>query len=203
MAKPLLDFKKMREVEFHQLAHRVLISMRENMDLFPNTDPPIEQLEETYSQLSQATTEARYRDILKIECKNQLLARMKRELHQLSLYVSRISNGDREIILASGFDCSKEYSIIGVAPKATNFRVTPQINNPGTVKFKIDVWDKATAYLFEYRKVGDETWTSILSTKSTLVCTGLEPRVLYEARVAYVTTNPKRTYSDVIEFYVF
>lgn len=203
MAKPLLDFKKMRELNFRQLARQVLINMRENKDLFPDCDPPIEQLEETFSRLAQADVEAAYHDILKVEIKNKLSEQMKQELHLLSLYVSRVANGDRGVILSSGFDCSKEYSLIGIAPKPNNLRVTPQINNPGVVKFKVDVWKKATAYLFEYRKVGDVNWTQVISTKSSLLCMGLESGVRYEVRVAYLTTNPKRVYSDVIEFYVF
>lgn len=202
MAKPLLNFKKMSEANFCGLALGVITAMQENEAMFPNCDPSVAHLENTYRRLCQAIADATHRDMLKVELKNQLLAQMKAELHLLCLYVSKISKGERGIILNSGFDCSKVPSAVGVAAQARNLRVTPLINNPGSAKFKINVWEKAKAYLFEYRKVGDPLWTKVFSSKSTYVCTGLESFVAYEVRAAYIVSDPTLVYSDIVTFHV-
>ncbi|NGM66128.1 fibronectin type III domain-containing protein [Sphingobacterium sp. SGR-19] len=56
----------------------------------------------------------------------------------------------------------------------------------------------------EYRQKNSGTdWNRVVSSKSKVTITGLDPVKEYEFRVAYIGRNPQITYSDVVMSYVF
>src|SRR5690606_2855663 len=126
-------------------------------------------------------------------------------VYQLSLYVERQADGDPAIILAAGFMPSqKGVHILNPAPKPERFRVKVDADLSGVANLKVNSWRQVLAYQFEYRKINSgAAWTRVLSSKSTVAITDLEPVQKYEFRVAYIGRNPQITYSDVISSYVF
>lgn len=202
MIKPVLKFKKMREANFLRYANNVVARMEENVSLFPDCEPPLSVLKGTLHRLSRAMAEAQFRDMRCVAIKNQLLRIHKEQLYRLSLYIAQVAQGDPWLILSAGFATNKPYATIGAAPKPHNLRVQVQMQRPGCVRCRVEVWKKATGCRFEYRKVGDALWNILFTTKSSCEINGLQSLEQHEFRVAYTSSNPTITYSSVVRSYV-
>lgn len=199
MAKPTLQFKNLSELQVLQYAESILVKMTENVLLFPEPSPTLASLETAIGSFRTARTEAVYRDMRLVEIKNERLAELKTVMLEMSLYVSRISKGNRSVILAAGFTTNRDAMPLGEAPKPTDLRAIPNVGVPGQVLLRVRVWPQATMYFFEYRKLqSTDPWVRLSTTRSTAVINGLDSLQIYEFRVAYASTNPQLTYSDVI-----
>lgn len=203
MKKPTLQSGEKSAAKLLQYADNILLKMTENADLFPEPEPTLAELDTAIGGFRDALSEASYRDMRKVEVKNQLQAVLRQVIYGLSLYVDRVAQGNAATILAAGFLPSKDTTRPGIAPKPTDFRVAlPRINSQ-TAELRVKAWAPARVYQFEYRKVaGDDNWERVLSSKSTCVLEGLEKLQEYEFRVAYIGTDPTVTYSDAIRSYI-
>jgi len=203
MKKPTLQSGEKSAAKLLQYADNILLKMTENADMFPEPDPTLAELDTAIGGFREAVSEASYRDMRKVEVKNQLQAALREVIYGLSLYVDRVAQGNAATILAAGFLPSKDSTPTGIAPKPTDFRVTlPRVNSQ-TVALRVKAWAPARMYQFEYRKVGtDGDWERVLRSKSICVLEGLEKLQEYEFRVAYVGTDPTVTYSDAVRSYV-
>src|SRR5690606_28366837 len=107
--------------------------------------------------------------------------------------------------LAAGFIPSKRgMRVLEPAPKPKIFIVEVNAQISGVADLKVNGWRRVLAYRFEYRKKNsDSHWNPVLSSKSKVTITGLEPVQEYEFRVAYIGRNPQITYSDIVSSYVF
>lgn len=203
MSKPTLQFRSLTGSELARYAENILVKMTENAALYPDPDPSLAELEAALSRFNRAQADAAYRDMRLIEIKNQHLQALKQVIFDLSLYVTKVSKGDRAAIMAAGFLPSRSASPIGAAPKPQNFRVELLLGNPGNVRLRVNPWKPTLVYQFEYRKKeGTERWETVLSSRSTCVLSGLEPLKQYEFRVAYINRDPAVTYSDTVSMYV-
>ncbi len=199
MFKPTLQFRKLSEVQVGQYAESILVKMTENANLFPDPDPALEVLEETLTAFRRAVADAAFRDMRQVVIKNQRFTELKSVLFDLSLYVTKVAQGNRALILAAGFVPTKAATPLGLAPKPTDLRATALAARPGVVELRVSVWNAALMYFFEYRKVqSEDAWERVSSSRANIAISGLESLERYEFRVAYATTNPTLTYSDVI-----
>lgn len=193
------------EAQYVKFVENIVVKLTEHEDLFPNPDPTRMDLEQALTTFKQAQADAAYRDKRMVIIKNQAFVLLKKVVYQLSLYVERQADGDPAIILAAGFMPSqKGVHILNPAPKPEHFRVKVDADLSGVANLKVNSWRQVLAYQFEYRKINSgAAWTRVLSSKSTVTITDLEPVQKYEFRVAYIGRNPQITYSDVISSYVF
>lgn len=198
MKKPTLQSRETNAAKLLQYADNILLKMTENVDLFPEPDPSLADLDTAIADFREAVSEAAHRDMRMVELKNQKQVELRRVIYNLSLYVDRVAQGDVATILAAGFLPNKDAEPAGPAPKPTNFRVEQPQPNTQTVKMRVKAWKPALVYQFEYRKVGSGNWRHELISKSTYVLRGLESLAEYEFRVAYIGTDPTVTYSDII-----
>lgn len=182
-----------------QYAESILVKMTENANLFPDPDPALELLEESLTAFRRAVADAAFRDMRQVVIKNQRFTELKSVLFDLSLYVTKVAQGNRALILAAGFMPTKVATPLGLAPKPTDLRATAVAARPGVVELRVNVWNAALMYFFEYRKVqSEDVWERVSSSRANIAISGLESLERYEFRVAYATTNPTLTYSDVI-----
>lgn len=203
MAKPILQFRSLSGPQLAQYADNILVKMTENAIVFPDPDPSLADLESVLTLFNRSLADAAFRDMRQVEIKNQHLAALRQVIFELSLYVTKVSKGDRAIILAAGFMPSKTAAPIGVAPKPQDFRAQLMLDNPGHVRLRVNAWKPTLVYQFEYRKRQEgEPWKHVLSSKSTCVISGLETLEAYEFRVAYINSDPLVTYSDVVSTHV-
>lgn len=203
MAKPILQFRSLSGPHLAQYADNILVKMTENATVFPDPDPSLADLESALTLFNRSLADAAFRDMRQVEIKNQHLSALRQVIFELSLYVTKVSKGDRAIILAAGFMPSKTAAPIGVAPKPQDFRAQLMLDNPGHVRLRVNAWKPTLVYQFEYRKRQEgEPWQQVLSSKSTCVISGLEALEAYEFRVAYINSDPLVTYSDVVSTHV-
>lgn len=195
------------EAQYVQFVENIVAKLKENEDLFPDVDPSLVDLEQALATLKQAQADAAYRDKRLVVIKNQALAVLRTMVYHLSLYVERMANGDPSIILAAGFNPSQKNVITQLpepAPKPKIFLVEVNAHVSGVTTLKTAYWKGKLAYQFEYRKKNSDTdWNRVVSSRSKVTITGLEPVQEYEFRVAYIGRNPQMTYSDVVSSYVF
>lgn len=203
MAKATLQFKQLTEPQLARYGENILIKMTENATLFPDPDPSLADLESALTLFNRSLADAAYRDMRQVKIKNQYLGALKQVIFELSLYVTKVSKGDRTVILAAGFLPTRDPVPVGSAPKPQNFRVELMTANPGYVRLRVKAWNPALVYQFEYRKKnGTGIWEPVLSSKSNCIVSGLESLEEYEFRAAYIGSDPLVTYSDVISMHV-
>jgi len=193
------------EAQYVKFVENIVVKLTENAGMFPDMDPSLADLEQALATLKQAQADAAYRDKRLVVIKNQAFATLKTMVYHLSLYVERKANGDAAVILAAGFNPSKKggTTTISPAPKPANLIVEINVHISGMTNLKTTFWKGVLAYQFEYRKKNSgEDWTRVVSSKSKVTITGLEPVQEYEFRVAYIGRNPQMTYSDVVSSYV-
>lgn len=203
MARPLIRSHNITLDDLDIYAEGILSNMRKNKDIFPNPQPDLESFETILLEFRDALVDASHRDKRAVIYCRQLTKRLKGMIRDLSYYVGYIAQGDESIILAAGFSPSKSATPVGVAPQPKTVEAKSMGIGSCSIKIKTDRWPQAKAYHFEYRlKDADEDWTSILTTRSTLVLESLQQFKEYEVRVAYIATDPTITYSHVRSFLV-
>ena len=203
MKKPTLQSGVKNAAKLLQYADNILLKMTENVDLFPEPDPTLAELDTAIAGFREALSEAAHRDMRMVELKNQQQVVLRQVIYNLSLYVDRVAQGNAATILAAGFLPTKDAERTGPAPKPTDFRVTLPRPNSQTAELSVKAWAPARMYRFEYRRVdGTGDWEQVLCSKSTCVLEGLAKLKEYEFRVAYIGTDPTVTYSDAIRSYV-
>ncbi|TYR35003.1 fibronectin type III domain-containing protein [Sphingobacterium phlebotomi] len=193
------------EAAYVKFVENIVVKLTENAALFPAVEPERDTLEQALSEFKRAQADAAYRDRRLVVIKNQAYAALKAEVYRISLYVERQTEGDEAMILAAGFIPSKRgVHVLEPAPKPKIFLVKVNAHVSGIVELKVNSWRRVLAYQFEYRKKNsDSHWNNVISSKSKVTITGLEPVQEYEFRVAYIGRNPQITYSDIVSSYVF
>ena len=203
MKKPTIYSVAKSATKLLQYAENIALKMTENADLFPEPAPTLAELDTAIADLREALAEAAFRDMRKVELKNQRHAALKQVVYGLSLYVDHVAKGDAATILAAGFLPNKDHTPTGPPPKPTDFRVELLDTGEQRLKLRVKAWEQIRMYQFEYRKVGSTGhWQRVLCSRSVCVLEELESLQQYEFRVAYIGTDPTVTYSDVIRSYV-
>lgn len=193
------------EAQYVKFVENIVVKLTENASMFPDMDPTLADLQQALTAFKKAQADAAYRDKRLVVIKNQTLDSLKLVVYHVSLFVERKANGDAAVILAAGFNPSRVGSVtLEAPPKPKNFSVEVQPNISGVAMLNVNNWRSVLIYQFEYRKrnSGDE-WQRVMSSKSKVSITGLDPIQEYEFRVAYIGRNPTMTYSDIVSSYVF
>lgn len=205
MAKPVLSSKTRTAATLMQYAENVLTKTTENANLFTDPFPTLSELAAGIQAYRISLTEAAFRDMRQVELKNEQMAKLKKLLYNLSLYVQTIAQGNAAIILAAGFIPSKTSSgkTAIPTPKPRDFSVSLSQAGLCMVNIRIKPWTPARFYQFEYRKTGiGSDWTKILTGKPRILIRDLEHLQEYEFRVTYLGRNATPNYSDTVRCYV-
>jgi len=136
--------------------------------------------------------------------KNQAREALIVPLKQIAARVQTISDGDRNIILSSGYDVNKKWSKVGPLSKPTNFKLK-QGSNKGSIDLVCDPIAGAGFYQFEYTEgipTPNSLWHTEDSTKRKITIAGLISGKQYTFRVAGGGSHLSRIWSEVISSYV-
>jgi len=204
MKKPTTQSHKLGDDNLMQYIEQIITEMKGNEVLFPNPVPALIVIETALAAFRLSATEAAYRDTRAVKIRKGKRKELVYQLRELSKYVDTIAKKDVNVILAAGFVPSKDAeSYAGYIPKATRLVAKPQEIGSSRIKLKVDRWEGARMYQFEFRKKGvDTVWAIQLSSKSTCLLERLERFEEYEFRVTYIGINPKPNYSDIVSSYV-
>ena len=165
----------------------LLISMREATTTY------IATLAKTQSGSKEATA-------LKNQAREALIVLLK----QIAGRVQTISDGDRNIILSSGYDVNKKWSKVGPLSKPTNFKLK-QGNNKGSIYLVCDPIAGASIYEVGYTEgipTPNSIWMKQTSTRRKITIDGLISGKQYTFRMAGGGSHLSRIWSEVLSSYV-
>jgi|SRR5665647_281393 len=165
----------------------LLISMREATTTY------IATLAKTQSGSKEATA-------LKNQAREALIVLLK----QIAGRVQTISDGDRNIILSSGYDVNKKWSKVGSLSKPLNFKLK-QGSNKGSIYLVCDPIAGASIYEIGYTEgipTPNSIWMKATSTRRKITIDGLSSGKQYTFRMAGGGSHPSRIWSKEISSYV-
>jgi hypothetical protein len=169
-----------------------------NNPAFPYPSPDLVTLKADLFAFRAALVDASLKSRQTIIIRDQKRAALEKTLRQIAYYVDRIADGDKALILSSGFNTVKDKERHGPCPKPTGLRVAYGPVGSGIAQVRVKREQMAKAYRFEYRLAGTESWTEQTVTRSSIQFTGLESLQYYEFRVAYIGSHPSIRYSDIV-----
>src|SRR5687768_16770876 len=97
------SFNKGRDGDLVTAAHRVIVSLKDNTD-FPNPPKPVTALEQALEEYRTALVNAAGRDKALVAVKNDKRAVLRTLLAELADYVDSVGNGEKSVLLQSGFN---------------------------------------------------------------------------------------------------
>jgi len=125
-------------------------------------------------------------------------------LKQIAARVQTISDGDRNIILSTGYDVNKKWSKVGSLSKPANFKLK-QGSNKGSIYLVCDPIAGASIYEVEYTEgipTPNSIWMKASSTRRKITIDGLISGKQYTFRMAGGGSHPSRIWSEVLSSYV-
>jgi hypothetical protein len=198
MKNRILSIKRQRDGELMLTGYRVKEKMTDNPNFL---DPPaaldttIKLLPEFQSLLSHSMG----RDIEIIELKKKKKLVLTSLLTEVADYVTQTCNGDRLMLLSSGFPISGEQHN-KVDPVIEELQV--ELGPPGIATTRVKRLRDARAYIHQYTDeppTSKTIWGYIASKEASYTFRGLQSVKKYWFRVAAIARDGQLVYSPVVE----
>ena len=171
-----------------------IIWMMTNNPNFPNPNPSIAEVQAALDAFRKATVDALNRDKLKIIIRREKEDEMRRLITALSAYVKSVSQGDKQMIVSSGFDLAKTGKKRGKLPPPGNFRVSFMEGFPGSLKLRWKGVPGAKGYVIHTttdipNADSDPFWRPVgFTTRSSHIVTDLEIAIYHTFRITPVNS---------------
>lgn len=197
MNRIVLSFKGSRDSELAKKGSHILSSIKGN-SFFPDTTL-VQALEKSLQEYQAALDAAGDGSRKLISIKDDKRLALEEVLTELAFYVSRISKGDKSMLISSGFDLAKERGIS--APLSPIEKVVVQTIESGEASIIANRVVGARAYIHQYTtdppNTNNTVWVSETTAHRKHTFKGLKPAVMYWFRVIAiglygqsVTSNP-------------
>jgi hypothetical protein len=192
----LKTYKRDRDSELATSVTRI----DEGMDNNPNfTDPPPElaEMRKLLPDYRVAVANAKGRDTVAVSIKKDLKTKMVGLLTVLDAYVTAKCNGDRTMLLTSGFYLSGEKGEV-VAP--TIGKLVVELGPPGIITIRIKRVAGIRVYLHQYSPeppTADTLWKSEATLQASHTFSGLTSGKTYWLRVVVLSTTGQHVYSPI------
>jgi hypothetical protein len=199
MMKNIIDSSYKREGDSAILVtgHRVTTGMDNNPD-FPDLPPEHAEAKELLPKLHSSVSNAKGRDVVDINEKNEDKARFIVLLTILAKYVTEKSNGNRGIILRSGFFLAGDKSN---QEEPVIEQLDVLLGRPGEATTQVKRVRRARAYMHQYTAeppTEETVWASEGSKNPNYTFSGLNSTVKYWFRVVAISQEGERVYSPVV-----
>ena len=204
-SRVIVDFSttKYTDARLYTRANHILDKMYGNPH-FVDLQPLLITLREattTYiAALAKTQSSSKENTALKNQAREALIVLLK----QIAGRVQTISDGDRNIILSSGYDVNKKWSKVGPLSKPTNFKLK-QGNNKGSIYLVCDPIAGASIYEVGYTEgipTPNSIWMKQTSTRRKITIDGLISGKQYTFRMAGGGSHLSRIWSEVLSSYV-
>jgi len=199
--KVLTDFSPRRysDAELQLKAQLVIEKMTGNPH-FPDPFPSLLTVKEATDLYAQSLLKSKMGNKAETSVKKTNRVQLQELLRDLARYVGRKSQRNEPAILSSGFGIRKTHERIGPLPQPTGFSVKYG-SQSGSVMVRCDVIRGAVSYDFQYGMEPvskDCDWQHLPTTKHTAKIEGLAKDRYYAFRVAGLSADPSRNYTDCI-----
>jgi hypothetical protein len=195
MKKGIITFNN--EYELASLIENVPEKMKNN-PAFPNPPAALAELEKQAPVFRESLRKARNRDKEWVAVKNNKKAEVLVLLEEVAAYVTATSQGDRALILSSGFDATDE-TTGSAKPFIGSLQV--DIGIPGEAILHAINQKGAVAYVHQYatEAPGPNTvWISQGSTTGDYTFTGLHSDKRYWFRIVAIGRKGQQGFSPVV-----
>ena len=196
--KAVAKYKK-RQVDIAIICQRVIENM-ENNPVFLNPPAALAELKTVLPDFRTALANAESRDKHMVSIKNDKKAIVLALLQELAEYVTVTCNGDRTLILSSGFDTTNASSSGSNLPPSVEL-LEVELGAAGVATTRAKNVIGVRAYVHQYAKEQPNTnteWIGIGSTTSYYTFEGLSSDKRYWFRVTIVGNRGQRAYSPVV-----
>ena len=194
----LNKYKRQSDSELATTGYRVVEKM-ENNPTFPNPPAALAATKKLLPEYHSSVINAKGRETEKVSIKNDKKAALVALLTELAAYVTLTCNGDRSMLLSSGFPISGEK---GEHPMSVIQKLEVELGPPGEATTRIKRVAGAKAYMHQYVTEPPTSGTVWISEGSTLAyCTfkGLRSTVRYWFRVVALGRDGQTVVSPVAE----
>jgi hypothetical protein len=201
MKKPkiLLSFDNLRDDQLETLGNTVVLGMKANPD-YPNPSPTIADFEATMLSFTKAISDAKSKDKLKISIRRDIRVTVTANLTSLANYVTYTANGDRSMMLGSGFNLNSESSYLPPLLSAEDFNLVLG-KNSGELLPSVKSCKASRMYIFQIAPAPlaslrdfDNTYRPV----SKCLFTGLVPLKLYAVRIGLIGGDGQVVYTDTL-----
>lgn len=176
-----------------------VIDKIENNPFFPKPPAALAKLKKAAPAFQKALANALGRDKHLVAVKDEKKELVLALLQELARYVLKVSNGDRTIILSSGFDTTKERRKTWIPPVIEQLEVT--LGGPGVATTLAKKVSGVKGYMHEYatEQPGKNTeWFSAGSTLKKYTFDKLQSGKRYWFRVVGIGTRKRQGYSPIV-----
>jgi hypothetical protein len=199
MSKIKTGLSRLNAVQLVSKAQDIVDAMTDNTN-FPTPTPALASITAKIEMLETAIRKAQWRDKRFMAARNEQMVELKKMLMTLSEYVSITAQGDREVILSSGFGVAKEPEPITELRQPKNLG-TILCKQEGRVKLNWDSVPGALNYLVDMTTTnpasGEASWSVAgYTSKSRFQIDNLPSGVKYWFRVRALGTRDESAYSD-------
>jgi hypothetical protein len=181
-----------------KLGNRVAQNMKGNVN-FPNPTPAQAVIETACQNFQSALNLAGRNDRTLSSAKNDKKAALIGLLIELAKYVTSVANGDKTILLSSGFDVTGVKSSLQDLPSIVALEV--EIDQPGQATTRVKRVTGARAYVHEYTPdpiTPNSVWTSETAITREHTFSNLQSVVKYWFRVSAVGGNKQKVTSPIV-----
>ena len=196
--KPITAKFPKRESELTTTIQRVLTNLKNN-PAFPDPPPALAELEKKGPIFQVSRANAKGRDITMVSIKNDQKADLLNQLQLVADYVTLKSQGDRTLILTSGFYVSNETTNRSQPPSIESLEVELGPSGEATTRVKNTTGVKA--YIHQYtteQPTLNTVWAGMGTSLGSYTFEGLISDKRYWFRVVVVGTNDQRAFSPVV-----
>jgi len=194
----LKTYRRRRESDLVTTGYRIVEKMENNTN-FPNPPASLAELKSTLPEYQAALVKAKGREQEMISVKNDKKAKLMACIEELAQFATITANGDRSLLLNSGFEVSGTRNI-QTLPFIEKLEV--ELGSPGEVTTRVKKVAGVRAYLHQYSTEPPSSasvWISEGSTNRQHTFKRLASGVKYWFRVAVVHASGQTVYSPEVQ----
>jgi hypothetical protein len=196
------SFLRPRDGDLVNIGYLTVDSMKGNT-FFPEPNPTVDELLKATQEYQQSLYDAAGRDQKLVAIKDAKRAVLRALLTQVAEYVNTVSNGDKAMLLSSGFKLAREKDGTGDLKPISDLEI--RTDSPEQATISIKRVSGAKAYVFEFTTgivTNESVWVSKTATEPFCTLRGLQSGVKHSFRVIAVGRNEKSVLSPIVSRFI-
>jgi hypothetical protein len=197
--KLVKDYSRLSEANLDFKAQMIIVNLTDNPH-FPVTSPTLANFSVIKNEYSAALQNSAEGAKTAVAIKNQAKTTLLQNMRFLAANIESLAQGDRAMLVSSGFELATEGENIPPLAAPTNFAISDGAN-AGELKLTVKGVPNAVSYLHEYTEgpvTEESVWVSKISTSRTHTFTGIRSGIRVYCRVAAVGRKGQEVYGNVL-----
>jgi hypothetical protein len=196
------SYNRGRDGDLVNDSYVIIDNMTDNAH-FRDPNPTVATLKQATQDYQQSLYDASGRDQKLVAIKNNKRSVLRAILNQMAEYVNGVANGDREILLSSGFKLARSRGEGDDLKPIGELEVRTDAPEQATVRIKRVPGAKAYIYQYTTGVVTNESvWVTKTITEPSYTYKGLQSGVKYSFRVIAIGRGEKSVYSPIVSRFI-